>query len=344
MASECPICLEHFNKSLHKEIKCGFCDYSACKTCTRKYLVSTHLEPHCMNCKKSWEQNFVIRNLNRNWYDNEYKRHREAQLLELEMSKMPETMQAAENTKLQNKLIMSRFTLDQELGKIRREKSKALDQLYEHNEHLKAQTLRKLKEDYERQHMEITNRVQPELARIQNLRRENDETIQAISRGGHAEGQSKHLHMLCPATDCRGYLSTSYKCELCELYTCSKCHEIIGRERTNPTHVCDEDMVKSAEMIKKETKPCPKCGIRISKIDGCDQMWCTECQTAFSWRTGLVETGRIHNPHFHQWQRVNGVGGREPGDVPCGGLVHWRPIFRKLRSQKFSFFTCEKRI
>ena len=37
-------------------------------------------------------------------------------------------------------------------------------------------------------------------------------------------------------------------------------------------------------------------------------MWCTQCKTAFSWRTGLELHERVHNPHFYEWQRKNGGG------------------------------------
>lgn len=44
---------------------------------------------------------------------------------------------------------------------------------------------------------------------------------------------------------------------------------------------------------------------------------------AFSWRTGrLVTNGIIHNPHYYAWLRMTrGEVPRNPGDVPCGGLV-----------------------
>jgi hypothetical protein len=37
-------------------------------------------------------------------------------------------------------------------------------------------------------------------------------------------------------------------------------------------------------------------------------MWCTQCRTGFSWRTGEVESAedRIHNPHYFEWAARNG--------------------------------------
>ena len=121
----------------------------------------------------------------------------------------------------------------------------------------------------------------------------------------------------CSMENCRGFLSSQWKCGLCEHYTCSDCHVIKGITRDS-LHICNPDELATAKLLEKDTKCCPKCATGIFKIDGCDQMWCTQCHTAFSWRTGLIET-KIHNPHFYEWQRQNlGTVPRNPEDNICG--------------------------
>ena len=47
------------------------------------------------------------------------------------------------------------------------------------------------------------------------------------------------------------------------------------------------------------------------------QMWCVQCNTAFSWSKGIIEHGNIHNPHYFDWL-FNG-GGVNPGQGEVGG-------------------------
>lgn len=72
----------------------------------------------------------------------------------------------------------------------------------------------------------------------------------------------------CPANDCRGFLSTAWKCGICENFTCPHCHEVKGKSRDAP-HVCLQENVETAKLLAKDTKPCPNCGTRIFKISGC---------------------------------------------------------------------------
>ena len=68
--------------------------------------------------------------------------------------------------------------------------------------------------------------------------------------------------------------------------------------------------------IKKETRACPSCGIRIYKISGCTK-WCTGCHERL--RTGLKVNGVIHNPHFYV-RKDNNNGIQNPGAQICGGI------------------------
>ncbi len=56
-------------------------------------------------------------------------------------------------------------------------------------------------------------------------------------------------------------------------------------------------------------------------LSNCDQMFCVQCNSAFSWRTLKIEKGRIHNPHYFEYLRQNGGNGelpRDPLDIRCG--------------------------
>ena len=50
-------------------------------------------------------------------------------------------------------------------------------------------------------------------------------------------------------------------------------------------HKCNEDDINTAKLLKKDTKYCPKCNFGITKISGCDVMFCTQCNTSFNWKT-----------------------------------------------------------
>jgi hypothetical protein len=119
----------------------------------------------------------------------------------------------------------------------------------------------------------------------------------------------------CPNNDCRGFLSTRYKCGICNIQACSECREIKKED-----HTCNSDILESVKEIKKTTRDCPNCRTLIFKISGCDQMYCTQCHIAFSWRTGKVEKGMIHNPHYFEYLRTNGNVPRNPNEDRCGGL------------------------
>jgi hypothetical protein len=121
----------------------------------------------------------------------------------------------------------------------------------------------------------------------------------------------KKIVRKCPVQDCKGFVSSKWKCGLCKSTVCKDCNEV-------GEHTCDPGAIETIKLLKKDTKPCPTCGEMIFKASGCSQMWCTSCHAVFDWNTMQLETGLIHNPHYYEFQRKNGTLQRHPGDVPCG--------------------------
>jgi hypothetical protein len=113
--------------------------------------------------------------------------------------------------------------------------------------------------------------------------------------------------------NCGGYVLKNV-CNKCATVFCARCFET-----TSTSHQCNDSVLKSVQLIQKDSKNCPKCKSLVFKIDGCDQMFCTICYTAFSWQTLCIVTSRVHNPHYYELLQ-KGVLNREIMDIPCGGI------------------------
>ena len=122
----------------------------------------------------------------------------------------------------------------------------------------------------------------------------------------------------CPSNVCKGFLSSKHFCNLCDTQYCKDCMCVKDTD-----HVCDETIKETVHIIKKSSKPCPGCGEMISKIDGCDQMWCIKCHVQFSWKTGFQITGYNHNPEYFRWLRETNqhIAPNPNIDQGCNALV-----------------------
>jgi hypothetical protein len=143
--------------------------------------------------------------------------------------------------------------------------------------------------------------------------------------------EEKKFTYKCPNGECKGFLGGNWKCGLCDIKYCKDC-----MEPKEENHECDKNTKETFQLIKKDTKPCPKCGELIFKLSGCSQMWCTICHTTFDWRTGQLEAGTVHNPEYYRWMRESGQTlARNPLDVPhdpCGNrLINHNDLLRFMR-------------
>uniref|UniRef100_A0A6C0D553 RING-type domain-containing protein n=1 Tax=viral metagenome TaxID=1070528 RepID=A0A6C0D553_9ZZZZ len=339
--TDCSVCAEKFTSSVRTKICCGYCSYNACKTCVTRYLLSQVLDAHCMNCRMGWNREFLDLNLSKAFVKGLWREHKKKMYLNREKALLsnfqkyaaakkkmqeigPKLSEALKNhTAIDNEKHKCHATISERKQKIARDNIQPNEEFYVN--HLSY--ISKLSDIYkeETENYIIYQRLQMRFNRYNNIYNDNDTTVK----------EKKEFIMKCVKEGCRGFLSQSYKCELCSTYVCKDCM-LIKAEKNDETHVCKKEDVDTVSMIRKETRPCPKCGIRISKIDGCDQMWCTAdgCGTAFSWISGKIINGTIHNPHYYEWVRRNnnGVVPRNPGDIPCGGFPDYHSIGTPLRA------------
>ena len=164
----------------------------------------------------------------------------------------------------------------------------------------------------------VNRKIREITEKMYQLRVERNQAQTELYRLHNREAPTERAEFVraCPDSECRGFLSTQWKCGICQKWACPDCHEIKGLER-DVAHTCNPDTLATARLLATDTKPCPNCRTNIFKIDGCPQMWCTNCHTGFNWNTGRIETN-IHNPHYFEWLRRNGNAvPRNPLDNPC---------------------------
>ena len=294
----CDVCCEKFNKINHKKVECPFCDLQSCRACSQRYLLSISDDPHCMGCKNMWNREFVDTFCTKYFRNTEFRRHRETILFEREKVRMPETQHEVERIRAMRRMHLI----------INEQRRKLIELHQKHGIYVP-----------------VTNNI-PIPDEILELREDMEQSYRELERLRHGGElvigeEPKKFVRKCPTEECKGFMNENWFCGLCDGYFCEHCNEKIEND-----HVCDPDAVKTMELLKKDTKPCPKCGTVIQKLSGCSQMWCPDCHTAFDWRTGQIETGRIHNPHYMEFKRGR-ISSREHADIPCGGV----PSFRELR-------------
>ena len=445
LTMSCNICCDSYNKSTRLPVTCSYCDFDVCRVCCETYILSETI-PKCMkpDCGKEWSRKFLRENFTNVFLTSKFKEHLENILFDQEKALLPATQPIVEE-------------------KIR-------------------------KKNIKKQIIEINALIDE----LEGQKRALERKFHYGEGGGgsssaNAKEERHHFVRQCPSANCRGFLSTQWKCGICEQWTCPDCHELKGFAR-DCEHICNPNNVETAKLLAKDSKPCPKCHSLIFKISGCfaentpillwdgsykmsqdivigdilvgddgekrvvedlvtgeddlyeinqfpicindkvtklkentntsyivnskhtlvlktkwskfedindiylitiddylklnsdeknslygykivikndidtykeyflnqiiirpvqkgiyygwkvrgnnnrfllddftvvkncDQMWCTQCHTAFSWKSGKIEH-HIHNPHFYEWQRknaTNGVAPRNPGDIECG--------------------------
>jgi len=327
MSMRCEVCTEQFTKELRRKIDCPFCDYSACSQCHQRYLLGSSEYAHCMSCRKVWNREVLFNNFTDKFVNKTYKNWREEILFEREKSFMPETQSYVEVELKVRQVEQEKHATQLKIGTI-----------YEKANQLSSAPVELFAQE---DGQWSTARVE-RFRQVCNIRKESaalewdikffDYKIGELRNNKQVTTEKRKFVRACPAQGCTGFLSTAWKCGLCQVNVCSKCHEI----KDDDEHICDAANIQTAELLAKDSKTCPSCAALIFKISGCDQIWCTQCHTAFNWRTQQIERGVIHNPHYYDYMRNHGGLPRAPGDVPCGGMPDYYAITTRIHRITYS--------
>lgn len=361
----CPVCIEPYTSSVRKECKCPYCSQSCCVKCIQHYFMNSIEDAHCMNCKNKFTKEILYTFCTKTFVNTTYFHHRQTVLLNRSKSFLPDAQIKAEieieiekvedlleiNKEkirvLQNEKYIEIYGVQGEISRLKIDMIKNKNNGTDHTQQIRQleDSINQKEESYKFKNKELVDEFNELFRRKMDLRyhREHDTVVddpelnQALQNSQVTQEKKKFVRR-CTHDGCRGFLSTQWKCGLCEHWVCPDCFEVKGTEK-NSEHTCKPENVQSANLIKKDTKPCPSCGEMIMKIDGCDMMWCTSCHTPFSWNnSSVIQTGYIHNPHYFQWIRDSGREvERNPNDVPhndCNNITPYRR-YNRLCNRSF---------
>ena len=279
--AECFICIN--TVSLENIKKCPYCEFECCLNCIKHHVnTSQKTEKNCMNCKKKHTRSILVDFLGKTYVDKLYKTDIKELLFKEEMLLVPRS-----------------------LPEIKKRRDIRL----------------------------IENKIESDRNEFEKMGLDH-ESIEFHEQGGLMHGRSafyrkqiaalkgmpiktktiKQYKFPCATRDCNGFVDANWLCTICDKETCKSCN--ITKE---DNHVCKQEDIDTAELIKKDSKSCPKCNMSIMKTSGCDQMWCVSCHTTFDWKTLQIKTsGVLHNPEYFRYMRENGIAiPRNPNDNPC---------------------------
>jgi hypothetical protein len=365
----CTICSYQYTPQVRRKIMCKYCKKETCSKCIEQYLLSRAEDAHCLHCRANYNYAMLTEICTKTYLQNKYFKHRQELLISSERANLPALQEEAIKRKKVNEINTKIYITNKDIKRLREERQLLLDVLYKAVN--KRALINRALEDATEINSEITKLEASEseyMEKIMNcltIRREFQERINRIENGTDekedVEDQAPHdphdpqqqdpneakeakeskedtmrkkFIRRCTNNGCQGFLSSAWKCGLCEFYSCPKCFMVKSANYSAP-HECSKDDIETAKLLKEDSKPCPKCGEFIMKNGGCDMMFCTSCHSPFSWRTGkLITSGAIHNPHYFEWlQRTGNTLPRNPADIPCGGFPHEHDLVECIRGK-----------
>lgn len=297
----CNVCAERYTNK-NKKITCTSCDYESCTQCIHMYFTTSKASPQCMQCHRPWNHQFIMENFGSTNSKRIMNTQKEL-LYQEQKSLFPHTQNysrlkqeyESNNEKLKD--------LTQRINQLKREKT----ELYNGNLHI-YRNMQNIESDF--------------------LANHNNTTATRYSTQ-KVTGEKKEYIQACNKDECKGFVDNKGVCGMCKATYCTQCM----REKTDSEHVCNQDDILTIELIKKDSKNCPKCNCLIHRISGCPDMFCVTCHTTFNWNTLKIDENGNSNPLYYKWIREgrNGAALLSDDNVDC----EYVDLFRTFQSKNY---------
>lgn len=263
----CNNCIRDLTNTINKS--CKYCNYSICLQCITKYF-KEYLKLDCMNCHVIYSRKYIYENFSKNFFIKTFNEIMKDIVFQKELIFMDQTHNEIEKRRKINEY-------------------NDLLKLHEIGKYINNETKRiKNKEIIPKNNFILNEKEYNNLLlNISKLKKSNN-IFEFISK--------------CNQKSCSGLISkNTEKCNICEIKYCLKCFE-----QNDDNHKCNSDTIKTINLLNSENyKNCPKCFIKIKKTDGCDHMFCVNCNTGFNWKTMKLILKNNTNPHYYDFIRRN---------------------------------------
>ena len=203
----CDVCCDKLNKTTHKKVKCPYCDLISCKSCSQRYLLTLIDDPHCMNCKKLWNREFIDSFCTIKFRNVDLKKHRENTLFERQKLLMPATQPAVERIITMRTLRTQIHDVKKQILNIQRGLGLSIHTPINPDDEI--MTLPEMKI--------LVPQLQDLQTRLSYLRNTG------ISPNDGEDPNRKFVRK-CPSGVCKGFLDENWYCGICTTNFCDKCN------------------------------------------------------------------------------------------------------------------------
>jgi len=263
---DCSICSDTYTAQIRKRTICKYCKKDTCSKCIEQYLLTRTEDAHCIHCRVHYNDKDLQEICTKTYLKDRYFKHRQEILINRERANLPGLQDEAHRQKQERDNALLSIKIRKEIDElittrniIREEFIRVTMSDDVKDDEKKRDMLHKEMESY----LEMVRIKKQELADMRFKVIIPNEVMEEKK-----EEERKKFIRRCMRAGCNGFLSTAWKCGMCEWYSCSKCFAAKGQAH-DVAHECVKEDLETADLIRKDSKPCPNCGEFISKVSGC---------------------------------------------------------------------------